>query len=132
MILGEDNMKTKLNLICTFIFLAVFGSVINSFYWGVDDFIDGWNAGYEEYDVKWLELRASDNLNFTDSVYDKKAEIWMPVIHKSMLVKTQKIQTVNYLDILKNISVLLAFPCLVFILISFVGFIRNINRSTPI
>lgn len=84
-------MKTRLNIICIFIFIAI-AATISNFFVGdaVKGFKDGWNeaANSKELDYPVILFLKNKEYVYTDSIYDQKSNTYLPVHYGIVSVKT--------------------------------------------
>lgn len=100
-------MKTKLNILCVFIFVAMGASIADTVYAGFQDFLWGFKKGYKESagiympdtasvasvdhaDPVFISLKPNTIGQYTDSIYNAKSGEWLPLQYRSVVVSADK------------------------------------------
>lgn len=93
-------MKTKLNILCTLIFVAIIVSFVNYCYNNYREmtwsFMRGVEQGYESTQVtkktdpkeyRYLDIEPLNISRFTDSIYNDKTQQWVPMQYKKIVIE---------------------------------------------
>lgn len=123
-------MKTRLNIICIFIFIAITGSIVNFL---VGDFVEGFKTGWDdagdntEYVKKSLSnvhvYMYSDSRKYQDSIFDKKTNSYLPAKIREASVSLKKSAYTGWED---GIMTFLAFLVLAATIVQIAFFLRLI------
>lgn len=136
-------MKTKLNILCALLFIAIAGSIVTTVYEGSHDFFWGWQradkeqasmsaseAGVaDEARSMYLTLRPETIGLYTDSVYNAKSGEWLPLQYRDVVVEANRPIESWWKSAISIISAMvLAFSAL-FQLLFFCLLVYDINKS---
>lgn len=132
-------MKTRVNIFCILIFMAIGASLIHSLKNSWQDMAWAFQQGWEDADQSteynftssnvFLSLRPDVIGHYSDSVYNQATGKWLPLQYRDIVVQTEKQANPAWKSV---VVTLLAFAILILWiiqLVTFVKLIRAINRS---
>lgn len=135
-------MKTKINIICVLIFVAIVGSFFNfvvlewhDFVWGVTT---GWDAAGESKDYNYdpngpaeqfITLLPKEYGLYSDSIYNEKTAEMIPVQYREVVMKVKEAKEFSGVYIFRMLFGLIAAAMALLQLIVFIRFIVSINKS---
>lgn len=132
-------MKTRLNIICILIFLAIAWSVVNYFYNEKEDFvegfIDGQNKALNMYEDKtlltsvFLTMRPDGIGQYPDSLYDSASGKYMPAQYRQVVVKVEDHANTGWSEAVYAIMALFVLASVIAMAICFLKLIYAINKS---
>lgn len=126
-------MKTRLNIICILIFVAIASSIADTVGTGLHDFLWGYQSANKEVEHAitndaFISLQPNEVGMYTDSVYNTKTGEWMPLQYREVVVRTD----INILSFTEQIILMLGVFIVLFLtiyqLVVFCKLIYAINK----
>lgn len=125
-------MKTRLNILCFFIFAAIIGSVVHTVGEGLHDFLWGMSSANEHKDVDdtvFLSLKPTTIGAYTDSVFNSTTNEWMPIQYREIVINPKNNTLSPGGQALVMIISLLVIFFAIFQIVIFCRLIYAINKS---